>query len=119
MTVTTLLDPLTRGEVPQSHRGIPYRFRNTWAFKESKGQFFLGTFTPTDIPLDPTDHLYVVEAGDVGRPDVIAYKIYKTPELYWVILWINSISDPFEGIFVGMTLRLPTLIRLMKFGLVR
>lgn len=114
---TTLLTPLTRGQVPQSYRGIPQRYRKSWSYKDKDSVYFLGTFKPVSISPHATDILYFVEAGDIARPDLISYKFYRTTELYWVILWINGISDPFEGIFPGMLLRVPTLERLALYGI--
>lgn len=116
MAVKTLLTPLTRGKIPQSRRNIPERYKNTWAYKNENNQFFLGTFSPTNIPSDRTDKLYVVEPGDISRPDLIAYKFYGNPTLYWIILWLNGISDPFEGMYPGSVLRIPSLQRLAEYG---
>lgn len=38
---------------------------------------------------------YNISGGD--RPDLIAYKIYGNPNLYWLILYLNDIYDPFHG----------------------
>lgn len=117
MSFRTLLTPLTKGKVPQQIRSMPHKYRYSWAYQDRQGQYFLGTFRAIDIPAHPTDMLYVLEAGDVARPDLIAYKLYKSPKLYWVILWINNISDPFEGMYPGMLLRVPTLQRLAEYGI--
>lgn len=33
--------------------------------------------------------------GEGETPDMIAYKFYKDPQLYWIILVFNDIIDPF------------------------
>lgn len=37
---------------------------------------------------------YNVSGGD--RPDLVAYKLYGNPNLYWLILYLNNITDPFH-----------------------
>lgn len=113
---TTLFQPLTKGEIPQSFTSTPQRFKKTWAYQDDDNRYFLGTFTPTNIPADRTDSVYIIEAGDLLRPDLIAYKLYKNPRLFWILLWLNGVNDPFEQLYAGMALRVPTLRRLGEYG---
>lgn len=115
-TTRTLLTPLSQGRLPQRSRNTPARHRKSWGYQDMEGNYFLGSFPTTEIPPHPSDTLYVVEATDAGRPDLIAYKLYKDPAFYWIILWLNNISDPFEGIYPGALLRIPALTRLTTFG---
>lgn len=115
--VKTLLDPLSHGRLPRGQRDVPRRCYKSWGYQDDKQRYFLGTFPPPALTPHRTDRLYVVEAGDLHRPDLISYKLLKDPAYFWVILWLNSISDPFEGIYVGMTLRVPTARRLAEFGI--
>lgn len=116
MAITSLLTPITKGKSPQVHRSIARRYRRSWVYKDEEERYFIGTLRPIDIPQHPSDKMYIVEYGDVARPDLIAYKHYSDPNLYWVILMINNISDPFEGIFPGMMIRIPSLFRLGEYG---
>ena len=116
MPVTTLLEPLSKGQIPQSVTAIPYRYRDTWAYQDTDDRYFLGTFNPITIPAHRSDHVYLVEAGDLARPDLLAYKLYQNPKLYWIILWLNGINDPFQQLYAGMALRVPTLRRLAEYG---
>lgn len=43
----------------------------------------------------PVSYLYKVPAKFGGRPDLIAAEVYQDAALWWVILWSNSIVDPF------------------------
>jgi len=113
----SLLEPLSKGRLPQHLTTLPRKYRKSWAYQEPKtGQYFIGTFAPLNIAPHPSDTLHNVEGGEIGRPDIISYRHYKTPDLYWVILWINNILDPFETLYPGMVLRIPTLQRLMELG---
>lgn len=114
--VKTLLDPLSIARVPQENQSITGRNRRSWAYQDDDEIYFLGTFPPTKIPPDASDKFYIVEANDNGRPDIIAYKMYGDPALYWIILWINDILDPFETIYPGMLLRIPQQRRLAEYG---
>lgn len=52
------------------------------------------------------ERLYVVTQADLGRPDLISYKMYDTVDLWWMVLWYNNILDPFS-MEVGDRLRIP------------
>ena len=117
-TTKTLLTPLTQGKLPQRSRNTPGRYRKSWGYQDGDGRYFLGTFPTISIPPHKSDRLYVIEPVDAGRPDLIAYKMYKSPEHYWIILWLNNIADPFEEIYPGALLRIPTLRRLSEFGVI-
>jgi hypothetical protein len=114
--VKTLLDPMGIGRVPQDRRTITGRNQRSWAYQDTNEVYFLGTFPAIIIPPHSSDRFYVVEANDKGRPDIVAYKLYGDPALYWVILWLNDILDPFETIYPGMLLRVPQQSRLAEFG---
>jgi hypothetical protein len=49
---------------------------------------------------------YTVPQQHAGRPDLIAYKFYKTVDLWWAVLAYNGISDV-RSITVGTTIRIP------------
>lgn len=115
--VKTLLDPLTRGKVPHRKKNISGRYEKAWVYKDDNNRYFLGTFPSINIPPDPTDQLYIIQAGDDARPDILSYKFYKTPALFWVILRVNDILDPFEKMYVGMLIRIPTIQRLASLGI--
>jgi hypothetical protein len=114
--VKTLFDSLSIAQVPQQSQSVTGRNRRTWAYQDDNEVYFLGTFPPLDVPPHVTDRFYNVEANDAGRPDLVAYKMYGDPALYWVILFINGILDPFETLYPGMMLRIPTQRRLAEFG---
>lgn len=38
---------------------------------------------------------YTIKSG--SRPEMVAYQLYGDPQLYWVLLLINSVIDPFNG----------------------
>tara|TARA_R110000822_G_scaffold142046_2_gene280012 strand:+ start:564 stop:710 length:147 start_codon:yes stop_codon:yes gene_type:complete len=46
-----------------------------------------------------------------GRPDLLSQKAYGTPKYWWLICAVNNISDPFEQIIPGKTIKLPIIQR--------
>jgi hypothetical protein len=114
-TKTTLLTELTDNQRVKARKNTPKRYLRTVTFYD-QGEYFWGTWVPVDIPEHPTDILHVVGVDEIGRADNISYMYYKTPHLYWVILRINDIVDPFEEMYGGMILRIPQIQRVLTRG---
>lgn len=51
----------------------------------------------------------VVPPGFEHRADLISNLFYGTPTLDWVILWFNNVSDPFQDLNIGDTIKIPKL----------
>ena len=49
-------------------------------------------------------NLYEVDNDD--WLDTVAFKVYQTPNLWWVIAIVNNISNPFEELYPGKILRI-------------
>ena len=58
---------------------------------------------------------YTVEEGDIGRPDLISYKTYKTVSYWWLICYINGIKDPFLEMTSGKLLVIPSILDIYDF----
>jgi len=43
------------------------------------------------------------------RPDLVSYRVYKTPELQWMVTLIYGNEDPAAAMKAGTELRLPPL----------
>lgn len=77
------------------------------ASPENERTALLGTFNSvkritTYFPLPAAyaelvtvSYLYKVPIHFSGRPDLIAAEVYQSADLWWVVLWANSIVDPF------------------------
>lgn len=61
---------------------------------------------------DPTDSIVTVTQPMVGDLSILAYELYGTPELWWVIAEMNQILDPMTEVVEGLQLRVPTRDRL-------
>jgi hypothetical protein len=68
-----------------------------------------GILEPIEFENRNDDVYYIIEKQEDGRPDKISYKFYQTPRLFWVILYANSIFDPFQEIVTGLTIRVPSI----------
>lgn len=48
------------------------------------------------------------------RPDLIANKFYGDPTLYWVLVYVNNISNSPEYFSQGVTIRVPQFARIIE-----
>lgn len=71
----------------------------------------LGWWERDKLERSPDDIQYVVSGGEVGRPDLIAYRLYQKSSLGWLILQYNNIVDPVTELTIGTTLTLPPPLR--------
>lgn len=51
-----------------------------------------------------------VPAGLEHRADLIANVVYGDPTLDWLICWFNNISDPFQQLNAGDSIRIPKIV---------
>jgi hypothetical protein len=67
-----------------------------------------------DLLLENLDTSYEYEIGYVPegyahRPDLISNVFYGDPGKWWLLMEVNSISDPFEGFKVNDRILIPKL----------
>jgi len=51
--------------------------------------------------------LWKVEADEAGRPDLLAYRLYKDSTLWWAICIRNNLFFPLIDLRAGMTVICP------------
>lgn len=90
------------------------RYRTTPMYPDLDNAFGRWDFSPAVLPTDPTDNYHVVQNGEEFRLDVIAWKVYNSARLWWVIGLANSIRNPFTEPVPGALLRIPTLDRILS-----
>jgi nucleoid-associated protein YgaU len=83
---------------------------------EVGGEIVFGLMKDVIVP-DPSDTLYTVGPADVPRLDLISYRFYGTPALWWVIARVNDIVDALSGIPLNTQIRIPTKARLASEGI--
>lgn len=52
----------------------------------------------------------IIPIGYEHRADLISNLFYNTPTLDWLICLINEVSDPFQQLNVGDTIKIPKLL---------
>jgi hypothetical protein len=65
------------------------------------------SWDPPTIPVLPNDHYVQVLPEWENRPDLISLEFYGTEQLYWVIAYVNGMTDPFAETYIGRRLRIP------------
>ncbi len=91
--------PYEQGEEFITHKGIT---TNT-VINSKEYEEYLETLMETPSTI------WTIPPGYEHRPDSISYKFYGAPELFWIILRYNNITDPFESLGVGTKIRIPQI----------
>lgn len=93
------------------------RYRNLVRLVDEDGRDYIEMLTDEDmyVPESPDDIIHEVKPGEEGRLDLISYKYYNTPGLYWVICYANNIDDPMD-VKAGTILRIPSWTTLYGYG---
>lgn len=71
-------------------------------------------FNSRTIPEDSTDTYYTVQVEDEYRLDTLAYNLYGSTFLWWIIALVNDIRNPFTQPKAGDVLRIPSFNRIMS-----
>ena len=58
---------------------------------------------------------YRVLGADIMRPDLISFRFYGTVNFWWIVMLVNGIANPFEGIQVGEILKIPSKLDIYAF----
>lgn len=64
------------------------------------GSIDLGNLT-NNIELQWT----IVKYNEQARPDLISYRLYGASDLWWIILWLNGIADPWHDLMPDVALK--------------
>ena len=69
----------------------------------------LGFFSIRPVPAEDDDILYTIEPQYSHRPDLLAFDLYQTPDLWWVFAQRNldTIRDPIYDFEAGVEIFLP------------
>ena len=55
-------------------------------------------------------NLIIVPSGFRGRPDLLSFHVYGTPDYWWLLLLANDIVDPYEELKEGIQLKIPKVL---------
>ena len=80
----------------------PYASTETFAF-------FLDVANIVEVPADPSDVQYEIDAIYKHRPDLLAFDLYGDSALWWVfsVRNPNTIKDPVFDFLPGATIFIP------------
>ena len=102
---------MAKSEHLKSRASFKNRYRLTKVYLDTtvvKDRRRYGTWVKPDIDMTSYDR-YAVREVDENRPDLIAYKFYNDPTLWWVICQVNGLSHPFDDLTVGLVLKIPKI----------
>lgn len=73
-------------------------------------EFYLDIWTPIGIPATANDVLMTLEHKYHKRPDLLAYDLFGTVNLFWVFAVRNPdiLIDPIEDFVAGLQLYIPS-----------
>lgn len=84
------------------------RYRNLKRLVNEDGNYYIESPKKISIRESSRDTMFTVEAGYENRLDLVSYKFYGTPYLWWAIAALNHIDNP-RILEVGIILRIPPL----------
>ena len=58
---------------------------------------------------------YQLKAEDIGRPDLISWKVYNTVDYWWGLCYTNQIQNIFVDMTVGDLWQIPNLLDWYNF----
>lgn len=70
---------------------------------------YLDVLTIRPVSAEPDDYLYTIEPQYTYRPDLLAYDLYGTKDLWWVFIQRNLdvLQDPVFDFIPGTKIYLP------------
>lgn len=77
---------------------------------------YLDILTIRPVAAEDDDFLYTIESQYAYRPDLLAFDLYGTTQLWWVFIQrnLNVIQDPIFDFVPGLQIYLPKKSGLMK-----
>lgn len=84
------------------------RYKNLRRYIDADGYNFIETPDKVVIRESTLDRMFIVDPGCENRLDLVSYKFYGTPFLWWVLAKINNIQNPMY-LPTGVILRIPPL----------
>ena len=80
-----------------------------WHITDIVDDLYLGHLNIRSVPGRANDILYEIEPQYTHRPDLLAYDLYRTKDLWWVFAQRNLdvIRDPVYDFVAGVKIYLP------------
>ena len=87
------------------------RYKPLKRLVNENGDSFIETPNKFVIRETTSDSFYKVEAGFENRLDLISYRFYGTPRLWWAIAMVNKLYNP-RIVKSGIILRIPLRVNI-------
>ena len=86
-----------------------YTNTSPWHNTTIRNNQYLDILTIRPIPASDDDVLYVIQPQYAFRPDLLAYDLYGTKDLWWVFAQRNMdvLKDPVNDLLPGVEIYLP------------
>ena len=72
---------------------------------DDRAEFDMGSIDFPELLNDQDYRWTVVRTPEQVRPDLISQRLYGTPDLWWFIMWLNGISDPWHDLLPHVALK--------------
>ena len=72
---------------------------------EGRLEYDMGSIDFPELFRDQNVGWTVVKSSEECRPDLIAQRIYDDSDLWWFVMWLNGISDPWNDLKSGVALK--------------
>jgi len=73
----------------------------------------LGWWERRNISTAHDDIIVTINVEEVGRPDLIAHRLYQKAELGWLVLLFNNIVDPIVELAANTQIKMPSQSRVL------
>ena len=72
---------------------------------DGRAEFDMGSIDFPELLNDQDYRWTVVRNHEQVRPDLISQRLYGTTDLWWFIMWLNGISDPWHDLLPHVALK--------------
>lgn len=85
------------------------RYKRLARIVDDEGDEYVESVNPMDVSESTSDYYHTVLSGEEDRLDLISYRYYNTPLLWWVIAEASELFNPLD-VPVGTVLRVPSVL---------
>lgn len=89
------------------------RYTNGETSINREAKQFLVLRSPLNLTPAAGDLFITITQDLLVRPDLISFKAYGIPDLWWAIYEYNGIRDPLFDLQIGQTLAIPNISRVL------
>ena len=83
-------------------------------FVDGVKEFDLGSIDLRKLARERVYNWTIVKPHEQCRPDLISYRIYGNQDLWWILMWINGISDPWHDLMPDTALKYPSMDKIKQ-----